>query len=319
MNAYALNPESIDRAALNGQRVGSPRWLREVTEVSEDQAVLREFELHMRIARRSEITIKRRMELLARLVIFLAGVRLLDVDSDHLEAFQATFQHLAPASANIYTRHMRAFYCWALKARRIDDDPASRIPIPAVRKGLPHPTTDDQLRTIFDCATGRLRLAYVLAAFAGLRCGEITRLRSEHIELNSPEPTAWIQGKAGRERRIPILLPVVEELRSFGRRGWLMAVDGSAPWTPNGLSVQSHDFLKEIGVETTLHSLRHSFGTRAARLTRDPLLVRDLLGHASVATTEIYMLTTLDGAHNRLEAFGAAADNIIVRRLRVVR
>jgi site-specific recombinase XerD len=46
--------------------------------------------------------------------------------------------------------------------------------------------------------------------------------------------------------------------------------------------------------------MRAAFATQAAMLTHDPLFVRDLLGHASVKTTEIYMQSSLAGAHDRL-------------------
>jgi integrase len=67
------------------------------------------------------------------------------------------------------------------------------------------------------------------------------------------------------------------------------------PYNPERLSVDSHNFLAGIGVETTLHSMRHSFATDVGRATKDPMFVRDILGHDSVATTQIYMDTDLEG------------------------
>lgn len=57
--------------------------------------------------------------------------------------------------------------------------------------------------------------------------------------------------------------------------------------------------------------VRHYFATYAARITKDPLFVRDLLGHASVATTEIYMASDMEGAHARLAGLTAQAERVL--------
>jgi site-specific recombinase XerC len=59
--------------------------------------------------------------------------------------------------------------------------------------------------------------------------------------------------------------------------------------------------------------MRHLFATRVAELTHDPLLVRDLLGHASAATSEIDVLTSLEDARSRLAALGDSAANLLPR------
>jgi len=199
-----------------------------------------------------------------------------------------------------------AFYRWALAYGHVDVDPTSRMVDVKVRKGRPHPTRAEDLRVIF-ARTGRpLRTAYILAAFAGLRCAEITRLRWEDITLGG-EPWALVHGKGGKERRIPLLAPVVAELIGAPRSRGLVV-----PYVrPNHLSVLSCEHLERIGIATTLHSMRHSFGTETYRATRDPLLVRDLLGHSSVASTEIYMDSTLDGAHERLAALTSNATALL--------
>lgn len=56
---------------------------------------------------------------------------------------------------------------------------------------------------------------------------------------------------------------------------------------------------------------RHYFATSVVKLTRDVLLVRDLLDHASLTTTQIYMQSSIDGAQERLAAFSASASLLI--------
>lgn len=274
---------------------------------------VRQYITDMRIANYSPVTIKDRVDLLERFRTFIERESLLDATVEDIRAFQALFVSRAPATQNIYARHLRAFFKWARQRRLIESDLAETVIVPKVARGLPHPTRHEDLRRIFACTTGFLRVAYVLAAFAGLRRGEICRLARVDLFLENPEPTALIHGKGGRERKVPIIAPVVAELRSYGlpRAGYVLRHPDGKPMRPGTLSAYSHNHLAELGVETTLHSMRHTFATDTARTTRDALFVRDLLGHQSVASSEIYMETTLNGAHARLEGVAESAVGIL--------
>lgn len=271
---------------------------------------------YMRVLKMSEVTISDRIELLRRLQKHLP-VPLLQATTEQLMAFQATYAHLAPASVHIYTRHIRAFYRYARRVGLIAVDPAQDLDLPRIVKGRPHPTQPNDLKLIFACATGRLRRAYVLATFGGLRCGEICRLHSRDIDYEG-QPTALIHGKGGRERIIPLLPPVVAELGYA--QGWMVTTVHGRQMQPGLLSADSTKFLRSIGVASTLHSMRATFATQAVRMTHDHLLIRDILGHSSVATTEIYIEPDHVNAHERLAGFSDMADKVMApRHLAVVR
>lgn len=269
---------------------------------------MQDFILSMRIQKLSEATIQKRVELIHRLHEFLIDVDLLAATTEQLRSFQATYAHLAPASVHIYTRHMTAFYRWATAVKLIAVDPSAELTLPQLRKTQPHPTKFEDLKMIFACAMGRLRTAYTLATFAGLRSGEICRLRSSDINLDG-QPTAHIYGKGGRERTVPLLPPVLYEVEY--KKGWIVTNDEGGAMEPLYLSVESSRFLHNIGMQTTLHSMRAAFATNAVRMTHDPLLVRDLLGHESIKTTEIYMQSSMQGAHEKLADMTGLADQIM--------
>jgi integrase len=277
--------------------------------------ILDAFELHMRTRKLAPDTIKKRLEILRRLEAFLANdlqqISLLAASPDDLAAFQSSLSHLAPASLDIYSRHVRSFYRWAREFGHIDADPCTRMVVPRKPRGLPHPTSPDDLRVIFACTRRPLRTCYALAAFAGLRAGEITRLRWEDVDL--ARGTAYVHGKGGVDRIVPLLPAVVDELQRVGPapRGYVVVRKNGLPYTPNRLSVDSCKHLATLPVSTTLHGLRHSFGSLAYRYTRDPLLVRDLLGHRSVSTTEIYMASSVDGAGERLSSLAGDARGLL--------
>jgi integrase len=277
-----------------------------------------EFVRDMRIAKRSPATITARVELLERLRRYLADrtppLGLLEADTDVLRDFQATYAHLAPASVDIYTRHMKSFYRWAHSERgMLDTDPAARLAQPRVPRGRPRPLNATDLQILFAATRGPLRVVFALAVFAGLRRGEICALQRHDLDLDGPTATALINGKGGRQRIVPILRPVLDELYTAGlpRAGYVVLDERGRPWQPPKLSIACHHHLRGLGLDATLHSGRHTFATHAARITKDPMFVRDMLGHASVATSEIYMASDLSDAHVKLAQMSTLAEGLL--------
>jgi len=255
-------------------------------------------------------TIKKRLEILRRFAFYLGDTRLLEATIDDLRTFQVTYANLSPASTNIYTRHLRAFYFWAFEMDLIPSDTGARLRVPRVPRAVPHPTRTSDLRVALKCAPGHLQLPYRLAAFAGLRCGEITRLRYEHLDLDTATPVASIDGKGGKQRTVPLLEPIARDLYGHSR-GWVALRADGRSWTPDSIAIESHRFLHSIGLDTTMHSMRAFFATMAARFTKDPLLVRDLLGHQSVTTTETYLEADISETHVRLSTLSDAFRDLL--------
>jgi integrase len=278
--------------------------------------LLHDFVSDMRVVNRREATIRARVKILTRLGRFTHPAGLLEVDQDMLIAFErAAFVGLKPATVDIYSRNIQSFYRWALHRRLITVDPSVDMPRPQLRKGKPKPISLDDLRTIFACTRGELRIAYVLASFAGLRRGEICRLSRSDLDLSSACPTADIDGKGGKPRTVPLLAPVVHELLEFGlpRSGWLITWNGRQ-YPDEYLSTHSLRHLRSIGVVGTLHSMRHTFATTTYRTTHDLLMLKELLGHESVATTEIYAAPDMGTAHARLQPVADTASSLLSAR-----
>lgn len=275
--------------------------------------VLSDFDSYMHLRGLSPVTVKDRLEILVRLAAFLAPVPLIAATVERLTAWQMQFVHLAPASIDIYTRHVQAFYRWALAAGRITENPSARLTRPRVPAGRPHPTTTDDLRTLFSCTSGTLRIVFALAAFAGLRRGEICRLQRPDLDLQLG--TALIQGKGGKERTVPLVPPLLDELRTFvPRHGHIILYRGAPYSNPDTLSLQCLRHLRSLGIDSTLHSMRHAFATNTYRATRDLLLVSELLGHASVKTTQIYAAPDMNDVQQRLRAVSDMADAFLTPR-----
>lgn len=123
----------------------------------------------------------------------------------------------------------------------------------------------------------------LLATFGGLRRSEIARVHADDVE----DGFLIVTGKGGRRRFVPIhpvLAPHLEVVRIRG--GWAFPGRFAGHCHPD--HVGKH-LARLLGSGWTGHTLRHRFATEAYRGSRDLRAVQELLGHASVATTQIYV------------------------------
>ncbi len=191
-----------------------------------------------------------------------------------------------------YMTAVRSFYTWAAANGRRPIRPDVDIPVPKPITGRPRPISEDQLRVAILNAPRRIRPWLFLAALAGLRCAEIASLRREDILDAADEPVIIVMGKGRKERIVPLSPQLWRELDDYGlpARGVLFRRhDGQrGPNSPKMVSQLVNEYLRNVGVNETLHQLRHRFGTRAFRVHRDLRVVQELMGHADPATTALY-------------------------------
>jgi integrase len=144
----------------------------------------------------------------------------------------------------------------------------------------------------------------MLAAFAGLRVGEIAKLRFADITATH----LIVRGKGDKSRIVPLHPDLAADLagelerRQAGRSGSGFRYDGNAEWVFPGRAggPMHHGWASTVlsdvlGDGTTGHQLRHRFATRAYSVDRDLLAVSQLLGHSKPETTARYAAVP-DGA-----------------------
>ena len=204
---------------------------------------------------------------------------------------------------------VRSFHRFLLREGVTDRDPAVGVPQPRLPRSLPRPLPVEDVRRLLEApdegspAGLRDRAILELLYGSGLRISELTGLDVDDLDLE--EGSVRVLGKGGKEREVP--------LGSFGRdavgayltRGRpalaSVATRGAVFLNARGgrLSRQScarllNRYVRLAGIErrVTLHTLRHSFATHLLEGGADVRVVQELLGHASVATTQIYTLVT---------------------------
>ncbi|MCB5272881.1 Tyrosine recombinase XerC [Arthrobacter sp. SO5] len=203
----------------------------------------------------------------------------------------------------------RAFTAWAVREELIEADPALRLKAPKREKSLPGVLHQRQvLRLVEDVESAaaegapvplRNRAMVELLYATGVRVGELAGLDID--DLNPDRRTLRVLGKGNKERTVPYGLPAALAVDDWLRRGRpALAAEGSGPALFLGVrgnrvdqrQVRSvvHALLEALGdtAATGPHALRHSAATHLLDGGADLRAVQEILGHSSLATTQIY-------------------------------
>jgi site-specific recombinase XerD len=217
----------------------------------------------------------------------------------------AASRGVGPAATRNLHVMLRAFYRWAMRDGLTLHDPTQLADRPRVPAHLPRPASDVDIGRALDGADVQVRAMLALMACAGLRCVECSRLDWYDVDLAAA--TVIVDGKGRRERMIDLSPDVVAALAvlaahrasgeiaannirgTFTLHGPVFVGAGDRRLSPARVSQRVAAVFRAAGTPTRAHQLRHRCATTAlAQPGADLLAVRDLLGHASVATTQVY-------------------------------
>ena len=205
-----------------------------------------------------------------------------------VERFAASLE-VKPSSQRAHLSHLSAFYRWARREGLASANPVELVDLPKVPRRLPRPADDVAIAAVIRHAGPDVAAMVALMATAGLRCCEVAAL--DWADVNLLRDEAVVHGKGGHDR-LAYLSP--DCVRLLAR---LDGVDGpvfTSPsrggrYKPHRISQLVNETFKACGHAVTAHQLRHRAATEAlAGAQGDLLAVRDMLGHASVATTQQY-------------------------------
>lgn len=221
-----------------------------------------------------------------------------------LEPFTVTLDDLlawldnpgwSKATARSYRTTFRSFYGWARKHGHARRNPAKHLPPIRVANGVPRPATETAVQYGIEHACPRVELMVRLGAEAGLRCREIALVRVDDVHRSADGYYLRVHGKGDKDRNVPITNALARRILDAGE-GWVFPgqIDGhlSAAYVSKLVS-------RALPTGVSAHPLRHRFASVAyIGADRDIRAVQELLGHASVATTQIYTKVP-DGAKRR--------------------
>lgn len=210
-------------------------------------------------------------------------------------------RRIAPRTRYGWVSRLSTFYRWAIDEGLANSDPARHAVRPKLTPLRARPVAEtDIARVLLMTPISPVRTAIVLARYAGLRVGEISRLPWRDVD-EARGGLEIIDGKGGRHRWVPIGPRLARELPE--RAGRLDPVIG-AVWSPATCSKLVAAQLRACGVDATGHQLRHTYATEGQRQGRSISTVQKLLGHASIATTQIYVRVDDDELRRVAELIG---------------
>jgi integrase/recombinase XerC len=213
---------------------------------------------------------------------------------------------------------VRTFYAWMHRQDLVEDNPAKSVGSPKLERHLPGHLDRSQIATLFRALETRagegkftdVRNLGILELFysAGLRVSELQGINRADLDLLAG--LVKVRGKGRKERIVPVGDHAQRALREYERaRDILFAKIGpkgdrtaffissrGKRMSVKQIQVSVTKWLSQVdeGAGLSTHSLRHSFATHLLDAGADLRAVQELLGHASISTTQIYTHTSVE-------------------------
>jgi integrase/recombinase XerC len=223
-------------------------------------------------------------------------------------------QHRDPRTVNRKIACLRSYYSYLLRTGSIIKNPMLRITSPKVAKKLPDFVPEDSLNGLLNSfdfpdtfAGARDQLILELLYGTGIRLSELIGIG--HDDLSLPGRTVRVTGKGNKQRMVPLnptLLVVLEryiahQQREIGfasnARRVLLVTDKGEPLYEKFVYRTVKHYLSQITTATGQqhpHVLRHSFATHLLNKGADLNAIKELLGHANLAATQVYTHLSID-------------------------
>lgn len=251
-----------------------------------------------------------------------------ELQISHIRSWLANLQSTGLSRATLARRivSIRAFTYWAASRGWIPSDIGSDLAIPKAHKTLPEVLNHSQTQIVLDAIVAKAGedptpinirdLAMVEVLYAtGIRVSEICGLNLRDIDWE--RNTLLVLGKGDKERVVPIGLPALAAVKNWlstGRSEFANANSDDAVFLGSrGKRIDQrtvrevvYDAMEAIGSHMSPHGLRHTAATHLLEGGADLRTVQEILGHSSLATTQIYthvsperLKTAYEQAHPR--------------------
>jgi integrase/recombinase XerC len=253
------------------------------------------------------------------------------LNRDDFRAYLRSLGRRALSRAAIRLRFsaLQTFYKFHVRRGRLEAVPIKGMILPRPGRRLPQFLTVQQMKELLAApfkelkahrqgggadASSCARDAAILEVIysCGLRISELCGLRVEDIQWE--EQRVRVRGKGKKERQVPIGAPALDAIAAYWRTlreapGTTMPVFYAAPHRPEPVAprvvqLRLKNYLEAAGLDPRLtpHKLRHSYATHLLDAGADLRSVQELLGHANLATTQIYTHLTTDRLRRAYDA-----------------
>lgn len=221
-------------------------------------------------------------------------------------------EHIDARSINRKISTLRSFYKFLMKEKVLTENPVSKVQTPRAAKKLPSFIPDEKLNSLLDSdevfESGffglRDKLVIELLFGTGIRLSELLSIKDN--DIHTQEKTLKVLGKRNKERIVPInqtLLALIvqysseKNIQNFANNSKFLIVNNLGAEAKSGFIYRLvQKYLSKISTQEkrSPHVLRHSFATSLLNKGADINAIKDLLGHANLAATQVY-------THNSIE------------------
>jgi len=228
---------------------------------------------------------------------------------------------LSRAAIQLRFSALRSFYRYLIREGVVATSPVRNLSLPKLEKRNPMFLTVQQFATLADAPSKEMaaaseekdfdpaiyfRDAAILEVIysCGLRVSELCQLRASDVDW--PQEMVRVLGKGKKERLVPIGQPALNAIEDYWKRAgykpsaeqpvFCANVKHIRPLSPRTVQLRLKKYLRSAGLDPNLtpHKLRHSFATHILDAGADLRSVQELLGHAHLATTQVYTHITTE-------------------------
>ena len=251
------------------------------------QEFLKLLETEIKISKLSEHTLKNYLEFNKKLLEF-SKKEPEQINSQDIKNFLADKMSDKASSSNIlFLASIKFAY-----SNILEKDPTSAVKRPKKEKKIPIVLTKQEITSLIDSTeTKKSKLIIQLLYSSGIRVSELINLKKQDLDFN--ENAGWVRSGKGKKDRMFILSKTLsKKLQKFIEKNpeWKYLFSKEKPLTARNIQKIVQKAAKKSGMrkEVHPHTLRHSFATHLLDQGVDLRKIQFLLGHSSIATTQIY-------------------------------
>jgi len=242
-----------------------------------------------------------------------SGLPLSRADHTHIRSWLVVLKNKQGNTARTLNRKissLRAFFRFAVKTGMVPQSPMTKVAAPKTEKRLPQFVAEGDMERLFDPQNftddwdGHTdRLLLLLLYQCGLRLSEVIGLKTASVDRGNS--TLKVLGKGNKERILPINKALIEEIDAYQSKkqmsiealfsdNLLVSAKGK-PLLPRNVYARVKKYLDAVTTidKRSPHVLRHTFATHLTNNGADLNAVKELLGHSSLAATQVYTHNTI--------------------------
>lgn len=236
---------------------------------------------------------------------FYATENLEALTENQLEDYAAnSLRDLSPRSVARHISAIKQFYSFLRREKIISANPAELVEAPKWQRGLPKILSEEEITRLFDVACldqsiKGMRLCVMLEILyaSGLRVSELISLKKSCINNYNQYPVLLIKGKGNKERLVPLHEKAYQQIKAYlpyvpKTTEYLFVTRSNKPIT----RMRVFQLIKALALKADIdptkispHIIRHAFATHMLKNGADLVLLKEILGHANLSTSEIYL------------------------------